>query len=456
MDIQSTIPASSLLAGAVTPDRLRARTARCAATIAAARDEVVGWVADRRGRLLFRPFAGHLDVLETVLLGVLDRIAAAQETQEMDAGAEYARCRKIDRCTAVVRAVLKWYAAKYDQRLTGHPYSELLASADKVTLSCWREPFARAFSAPPTGPLCFIDDRSDGHVLRRCSVPSELKLTGDELVDELISELPVPVISLPEGAVRGAWWLAVVAHETGHHLEYDLGVTGLVRASLAQAVPKALESKWKAWSTEVFADAYAAVMLGPAALWPVEELQYGPDSFMLQAESTYPAPLVRLALLGELLRSLGAKEPLFGADEASGRLEVKDAGETAAHLAALPDVANALLELPLGGGPLRALADPSVVQETGRVMGWAGQLGLEDRVISPKDERVSPRLLLAAAARRHRTIATQEDLVSLHGNLLAELVESGAPGLLADGARELPSGLAGRLAENLLRAGDVA
>lgn len=459
MDIHQTTSTSSLLADAVTPDRLRARVARCAETISAARDDVVSWVADRRGERLFRRFTGHLDVLEDVLIRVLDRIAAAQAVQEQDAGAEYARCRRIDRCTAVVRAVLRWYAVKYDQRLAGQPYSELLASADAITLSCWQEPFARDFRVAPTGPLCFVDDRSDGHVLRRCSVPGELKLTGDELVDELISELPVPVISLPERAARGAWWLVVVAHESGHHVEHDFGLSRAVRTSLSQAVPESLKSRWTAWSAEVFADAYAAVMLGPAALWPVEELQYGPDGFMLQPAASYPAPLVRLALLGELLRHLGAKEPLFGADEALGRLSGRsatDVQEAFAHLGVLPDVVDALLDLPLAGGKLRALADPSVVQGTGRVMSWSEQLGRQDRVIWPIDERVSPRLLLAAAARRHQTVTEHEELAILHGNLLAELAGSGAPGVLAERAGEPTAELADRLADRLLAAGGVA
>lgn len=97
MDVQTTASSSSLLAGAVTADRVRARAARCAETISATRDDVVTWVTARRGERLFRRFASHLDVLETVLLGVLDRIGAAQKEQESDAGAEYARCRKIDR-----------------------------------------------------------------------------------------------------------------------------------------------------------------------------------------------------------------------------------------------------------------------------------------------------------------------------------------------------------------------
>ncbi|MFJ7212851.1 hypothetical protein [Amycolatopsis sp. NPDC098790] len=457
MDIQAS--SSSLLAGAVTADRLRARVARCAETISATRDDVVTWVTARRGERLFRRFASHLDVLESVLLGVLDRIAAAQREQESDAGAEYARCRRIDRCTAVVRAVWIWYAVKYDQRLSGQPHADLLASADAITLSCWQEPFRRAFRTPPTGPLCFVDDRSDGHVLRRCSVPGELKLTGDQLVDELITELPVPIIALPEGAGRGAWWLAVTAHETGHHVEHDLGLNGAVRDALSQAVPQALRSSWRAWSGEVFADAYAVVMLGPAAVWPIEELQFGPAGFMLQATKTYPAPLVRLALLVELLRQLGAKEPLFGAEEALSQLEDLAAGRrerTMAHLGALPEVANGLLELSVGGGALGTFADPSVIQGTGLVMGWAEQLGREDRVISPKDGRSAPRLLLAAAARRHRTVVTPDDLAGLHGNLLAELAGSGAPGVLADDARVLPAGLADRLADRLLAAGGVA
>lgn len=436
--------------------RMRERLARSEASTSSLRGDVTRWTADRREEQEFRPFARHLTVLEAVLVRALDRILDEHVEPVAGTGEGYERCRRLDRCTAVVRAVFQWYEGKYDQRRKGQPDADVLRAADKITLSCWQEPFVRSFRTTPTGPLCFVDNRSDGHVLRRCSVPSELKTSDDVLVADLIEELPVPVIALPETVTREAWWLTVAAHETGHHVEHDLGLAEQIRDALAAVMPADLWKEWKIWRGEVFADAYSVLMLGPAALWAIEELQFGTGAHMLRPVGVYPAPVVRLALLGELVKDLGGSADVAGVAEAALWLEdltgpARD--EALAHLQVVPAVARALLDLPFAGSKLRALADSAVVAGNGRVRSWAEQLGREEPLISPNDTRLAPRLLLAAGVHRYRTTDWRVS-GTVHRNLVCELADSGPDTLLAEGSdQDDIVALADRFADKVLADG---
>jgi hypothetical protein len=454
MDSLPAIGPETQIVWAVDSLRMRDRLTRSCADVATLRDEVAGWVVDRRGKKAFRRFVGHLEVLETVLLRLLDRVAAVHAEPIDDIGAGYERCRRLDRCTAVVRAVFQWYSAKYDQRLDGRPDAELLRAADEITRSCWQEAFVRSYKTAPTGPLCFVDNRSDGHVLRRCSVPGELKLSGDPLVAELVAELPVPVIALPETTTREAWWLTVTAHETGHHIEHDLGLADHVHQAVAAAVPAELGKQWKSWRGEVFADAFSVVMLGTAASWVVEELQFGTDEHLLRPGGVYPAPVVRLALLGELVRDLGGPADVFSAAEAEAWLRDltgPQRDEALAHVQVVSRVARTLLEVPVAQGTLRELAEPAVITGNGRVRSWAEQLGREKPLISPTDTRAAPRFILAAGVHSYRDSGEHG---MLHRNLVCQLANSGAPGVLAAGPDQQDiTTLADRLADRLLAGG---
>ena len=109
---------------------------------------------------------------------------------------------------------------------------------------------------------------------RSCGRPADL------LVAEYLHELPVPTIALPVFATREAWWLALIAHETGHHVQKDLvpGLEEVTREQLVGAVATTsapgLIGQWAWGGLEAFADADSTLMIGAAAVWAIDELQY--------------------------------------------------------------------------------------------------------------------------------------------------------------------------------------
>ncbi|MFI9389123.1 hypothetical protein [Kutzneria sp. NPDC052558] len=408
----------------------------------ALRSEVVGWLERRRGDVRFRRFGAHFDALGTVLLRMLDRLNDELDDLPADPGSCYERCRWLDGRLALVRALFDWYVTRYDQRLATSPHADLLRAADEVARGCWQEAFVAAGIAAPTGPLCYVEIGTDGHSLRRCPVPGDFRVPEDDPLAEFLRRLPAPLVALPEGAVREPWWLVVVAHETGHHVQHDLGLTEKTVRVVGSAVPADLKTEWETWSGELFADVFSTLMVGEAAGWVVGELQFGALDHLVRPTGPYPPPVVRTAVLDAVLRELGAdakgEDPLDWVPDRVAR-----------HLKTVPAVVSAILGIAVTVKPLRSLADHDVLSTSGHVERWAAQLGRKSPVIAPLDTRTAPRLLLAAAVRRHRMYEDADPALAYH-NLVVALGRSGAPGLLASGTGREVGQIADDLADLLL------
>jgi hypothetical protein len=164
------------------------------------------------------------------------------------------------------------------------------------------------------------------------------------------------------------------------------------------------------------------------------------------AASTYPPPLIRLALFGELagLLEIEADAPSASAVEAMldlpayAALPVVALEEHRAHLRVLPQVADALLTLEAHGSPVAQLSgfDPGLLGVGGRADTWAGQLFEDAPALTPLKENWSARTLVAAGA-RHATYPlragdTRTDVdARLRSCLLTVLPDTGTGGQLA-------------------------
>lgn len=425
--------------------RLARRVARSAAAVDALDAWIGAWIARRRADPVFLRFVRHLDDLETVLIRMVDRLRAELAVVPRDVGAAYEQCRLVDRGLVTLRRLFDWYVVRYDQREDDR-HRDVLVAADELARSCWSAGFAELRQTPPMGPLCFVDNRVDAKARGRCNVSGFVE-TADDPVAAILDRLPIPLIALPESAVREGWWLVLIAHEAGHHVLLDLGLLPAVKAAVRGAVPAELVVDWTRWHIEVFADLYSALMVGAAAGWAVDELQFGPRAHLLRDRGGHPAPVVRAALVGETVRALGGEpDPLPPVTDEP----------TATHLAVVPGVVKALLDLPLGRGRLRNLASDDVVASDALLRTWSRQLGRMDPVFDALDTSDAPRLLVAAAVHRYQVL-TGEDrddaLPGLHTRFLDVLARSGAPGVLAPRERAGIEALADEVAEMLVDGG---
>ncbi|MCM3925286.1 hypothetical protein ND748_26910, partial [Frankia sp. AiPs1] len=424
-------------------DRSRRRIDRTAEAVLQAQRDISGWLDARRGDDRFRRFGNHFRILDEVLGGMLaalaGRVASLRELG--DSGARYDGCRSVETMLTVVRRTFDWYRERYDQRLDER-LGPILLAADELVRSCWSQPFAAMGRPAPTGPLAYVDPRFNAFAVTRSSVPVPLRPPAhtdavDEAARALLHELPIPAIALPEWSTRQAWWLAPAAHETGHHVQRDLvaGLPDRTRAALDQAVRAAsggdaqLAAQWSGWQAEVFADAFSAVMIADAAAWVVDELEHAAPARLAGLSPPghpYPPPLIRRALLGELvcrvrgehptadqpapavgsfpsvavppadavppvtrpageLTTVAAAEAWLAGTNAAGPA----AAELRRHLAVVPAVAEALLALPIGATTLLAAAgvDPAWFDPGGRIASWTKALRSDPVPISPHARR---------------------------------------------------------------------
>jgi hypothetical protein len=437
----------------------RDRAQASAAAIAHLRTEIDTWVGghtgDGSGEGPYRLFPRHFDALRRELLGAL-----AENEQDVDVllvgdppapGRLHADLRRLDAELDQMRDLFRWYTHRCEQRVDPR-LSDTLAAADQLVRSCWDQPVERLRRQQrPLAPLAYVDEWQAATATFRGGVPEAIR---HRLPDgwEHLHTLPVPAVAIPTMAAAEPWWLIVVGHEVGHHLERELGVRAKVRLPVeieartgkAEDLP-ALSARWGDWAEEAFADAVAVCCFGPAAAWVVAEFEYDDVAALLPdpagaAAALHPPPAVRLALYGELAAQLGFTDPGPGRQQlmawlngVGDRLTPTVRRQHEAHLTLLPAVAAALLDLSVDGLPLRAwygLGSPGAVNAV-QAKHNRFRRALLDSPQRPGrlDRTSSARHLLAAglaAWRRVQVDPASSETVRLR--LLDALAASGPPG----------------------------
>lgn len=444
------------------------------------------WLRVRGERDALRQYATPLATLERTLLGATralrDEARAVEPSRPL--WLVHADCKDLERRAALVRRLWAWFAEKFDQR-DDPALRELLAAADEVVWSCWREAFdsAELSGAPvaergPT-PLPYVDPGGVVEAFVRDEPPPGLGASeDDQALGSFLARLPVPVIAMPVGWLDAPWWLALLAHEVGHHVQYDLVPGAALVAEAGQRVAAALAAdpaaaaRWRLWSREIFADACALVSVGAGAITAVLQVELDTEERLLDGgRGRYPSPAVRLALLAELAERLGidGRAALAGFDpwalaatrDGDGAPDPLEAERAAARadLAHVGTVAAAVLDAPLGGaGPLDGLFRFKAADHRpgGRVAEWAeaverGDAQPEETLRAPRDQvggAVLAWLRLSAIADDRRR---EEALDGLAGSLLPLVTASRKPGTRSGGRERGPVDASAELVD-LLRA----
>jgi hypothetical protein len=181
---------------------------------------------------------------------------------------------------------------------------QFLWLADEFAWLCYRPIYEQGFKEPP---LVYLNGGYSPFTLTRRepfqaeSVPQEL-ISSRPLL-EIMESLPFPVIGVPWYHVRNLADLPVIAHEVGHSVEADLGLTTAIDDAIGNAVAdEAHRVRWQQWGAEIFADLYGIVACGPAFVSALanflstENQGVEPDD--------YPAMALRFRFNVEVLRAL--------------------------------------------------------------------------------------------------------------------------------------------------------
>jgi hypothetical protein len=165
------------------------------------------------------------------------------------------------------------YRLKFDQRLAPE-LERFLRAADELAWLCY-EPARQAAYGPADArgkepPLVYLSSEASPMIDAR-----HKRVQSDGLPRQLVEaygwpeaamRLPFALVGLPwyqTGFLPGA---LAIAHEIGHAVEDDFGLSDqleqLIEAALGKAGPRT--STWMRWQNEMFADLWGALCLGPA------------------------------------------------------------------------------------------------------------------------------------------------------------------------------------------------
>jgi hypothetical protein len=398
----------------------------------------------------------HLDLLAAVLLGLVDEIA--RRTAAIDpasgTGAVYEECRRSDLRLLHARRLWRWYADKLDQR-AGPPDDivvRTLLAADEVVWSCWKTAFTGLGEPVPPAPIPYLAAQYSATATPRTDPPPELRPGLDDLLRRHLEELPVATIGLPPICCRRPWWIVLGAHETGHHVQFEsAGLEKLAQervwaAAYAVADDTSLAEQWLPWCRELFADAFSVLLVGPAAIWAAAELETRtPAGLRKSPSSSYPPPLVRLAVLRAVAEQAGL--PV----QAQALADVADVADPVTQdddrlrplLAAAARVAAALLGLESDSGrALRSLAGGTALAYApgGSVPGWRAELLGQDEPI-PQRTLDAARFCVAGGVDAWERFGGRDGLTERLGRRMRTILPQCAePGVRAAGvARDADS-----------------
>jgi hypothetical protein len=183
----------------------------------------------------------------------------------------------------------------------------------------------------------------------------------EPLLAKFLQSLPIPLVTLPPHALEAPWLLAVLAHEVGHHAQYELlpkmDAVRETETRIGDAVGHADADRWRPWVYEIFADTYSVLTMGGAALWTIAELTWSPPALFLKTAPRYPSPAARLLLMARVASELGVEVPwlmswkLRDLAHGDGATELRSA--FARDCEVVEDVARAMLEPFDGAGALK-------------------------------------------------------------------------------------------------------
>jgi hypothetical protein len=220
----------------------------------------------------------------------------------------YARCRVIDRRLLWIRRLWTYFQSKFDQRYD-NKFKEVLTAADDVVWSCYAQPFRVASGeVRPPHPLPFIAPVYSPYAIPRDEPPQDLRSDVDaDFLAKMLRSMPISVVGVPSQAIEEPWRLAFLAHEVGHHVQFDFQ-NGALIGSLGKTLLDAGGERWQGWNKELFADIFSLMMIGQWALWALAELIWTDNAGMLDdTNPRYPCPLVRLMFMAAVADRLELK-----------------------------------------------------------------------------------------------------------------------------------------------------
>jgi hypothetical protein len=197
-------------------------------------------------------------------------------------------------------------------------FQTVLAAFDDLAWACYEPALRRFATVPKTPPLVYFTAAWSPFALGRdASFAAEVRggvdssgaLADDDLL-AILRSLPVPLIGIPWYHASYIPSAIIIAHEAGHVVEQDFALSAPIAAALAGA-KLAQPERWRSWASEVFADLWGCLTMGPAFVGAMMDLLAGAVQKIQgekPREGAYPTRNLRVALMLETLSQMGLKD----------------------------------------------------------------------------------------------------------------------------------------------------
>jgi len=290
------------------PGILQERISQTRRGLLGLRDEIKKWIELREKRDLQRQYVTQLKTLRIQIEYLLAQVE--RELESISAGdgplSVYARCRVVDKRILWIRRLWTYFQSKFDQR-DDEKLKRVLRAADDIVWSCYAQPYrVLKIQNQPSQPLPFITPVYSPYAIPRDEPPQDLRSDVDaEFLGAMLQQMPIPVVGIPAQSIEEPWMLAFLAHEVGHHVQFDLRNGAMIDSFSDMLLAKGGQ-RWRPWGKELFADLYSLLMIGHWALWALADLVWSdPASMLDDTNSRYPCALVRLVFMSSVADKLG-------------------------------------------------------------------------------------------------------------------------------------------------------
>jgi hypothetical protein len=330
-----------------------------------------------------------------------------------------------------------------------------LSAADEFAWACF-EPLCKKrlevsgnmiWKSPP---LIFLGRENSPFVYpRNWSLDGQIPDVTDEVFNELVKCAPMSVVSLPFYQATHLPETLVLAHEMGHVIEMDLGLSAALNATLenvsSNELTDAHKTTWKQWRVEAFADIFGATVARAGFCRALANFLATDHHAVVNEEisaSAYPTIYLRVLLALEVLRDNdGHLPPEASALESEWRDYYGSTHKCQDYEIDLKIIVKCFIDNKLeefGGETIRAIATPKSSEDVSVKMA-------NDMLVNKikPDATNDPRVIMEAAA-----IAFYQK----PKNYKSQEVEK----LVLDRIEEVANNAPRKIADEILRADKVA
>jgi hypothetical protein len=360
------------------------------------------WLDDHKAKG-FLIHTSQMNAIQAIFSGLQGGLKDLFEEARAD-GAILGRAMSIEQTILSAYQVWEFYRGKFAQREDPN-YQPYLRIADEFAWACYilarppREIEQGLVKEPPlvylnSGWSPFVKSRDREYQVE--SVPRAL-LEREPNFNRAVSQLPFPLIGIPWYQIGFLPAGVAIAHEVGHVIELECCLTKPLHEAIRAAVHPDRADDWLGWASEIFADLYGCLCVGPAFVRSLAEtLTAAASRVDAASDPAYPSPWLRVLLNCRMLFLLHhtAQATALAADWLHA---YPSTGTWTAYEVDLDPLVTALLAIrivfkPGVGGPLSKLAYFSPEQEN--AANECSQAILKQNRSTPQNLRV----LFAAAS----------------------------------------------------------